>query len=95
MDEVNEEENREQISLMDEVNEEENAEQVKFELLKTSENIEDPKCVSNDLKTSSSNEIYSNNQDNFKIKQFTNTQKLPLPNIKNLRKWINNDKKVS
>jgi len=33
---------------------------------------------------------------NFKnIKNFTDTQKLPLPNIKNLRKWINNDKKAS
>ena len=75
--------------------EEENQEQIKPELLKTSENLEETKWESNGAETSSSIRIFSKNQDSNKIKQLTDTQKLPLPNIKNLRKWINNDKKVS
>ena len=89
-----EEENQEHISLIDEVHEE-NQEQIKLKLSKTFENIEETKCESNCLETSSSNEISSKNQNSNKINQFTETQKLPLPYIKNLRKWINNDKKAS
>mgnify|MGYP001478200600 CR=1 FL=1 len=95
MDEVNEEENPEQISLMDEVNEEENPEQIKLDLSKTFENIEETKWESNGAESSSSNGIFSKNQNSNNIKQLTDIQKLPLPNIKNLRKWINNDKKAS
>ena len=75
--------------------EEENQEQIKPELLKTSENLEEKKWESNGVEISRSIRIFSKNQNSNKIKQFTNTQKLPLPNIKNLRKWINNDKKAS
>ena len=57
---------------------EENNEQVKLELSKTFENIEETKMESNGLETARS----------------TETPKLPLPYIKNLRKWINNDKKA-
>ena len=89
-----EEENQEQISLIDEVHEE-NQEQIKLELSKTFENIEETKWESNGLETASSNEISSKNQNFNKINQFTETPKLPLPYIKNLRKWINNDKKAS
>jgi len=89
-----EEENQEQISLIDEVHEE-NQEQIKLELSKTFENIEETKWESNGIETSSSNEISSKNQNSNKINQFTETSKLPLPYIKNLRKWINNDKKAS
>ena len=89
-----EEENQEQISLIDEVHEE-NQEQIKLELSKTFENIEETKLESNGLETSSNNEISSKNQNSNKINQFTETPKLPLPYIKNLRKWINNDKKAS
>ncbi len=87
-------ENQEQISLIDEVHEE-NQEQIKLELSKTFENIEETKLESNGLETSSSSEISSKNQNSNKINQFTETPKLPLPYIKNLRKWINNDKKAS
>jgi len=90
-----EEENQEQTTLMDEVDEEENQEQIKLELSKTFENIEEIKWESNGLETASSNEISSKNQNSNKINQFTETPKLPLPYIKNLRKWINNDKKAS
>ena len=74
---------------------EENQEQIKLELSKTFENIEETKWESNGLETASSNEISSKNQNSNKINQFTETPKLPLPYIKNLRKWINNDKKAS
>ena len=89
-----EEENQEQISLIDEVHEE-NQEQIKLELSKTFENIEVTKWESNGLETKSSDEISSKNQNSNKINRFTETPKLPLPYIKNLRKWINNDKKAS
>ena len=87
-------ENQEQISLIDEVHEE-NQEQIKLELSKTFENIEETKWESNGLETASINEISSKNQNSNKINQFTENPKLPLPYIKNLRKWINNDKKAS
>jgi RecG-like helicase len=87
-------ENQEHISLIDEVHEE-NQEQIKLELSKTFENIEEIKWESNGLETTSSNEVSSKNQNFHKINQFTETPKLPLPYIKNLRKWINNDKKAS
>ena len=88
-------ENQEQMSLIDEVNEKENQEIIRLELLKNSENREETNWESTDLETSRSNEIISKNLDSNKIKQYKNTQKSPLPYIKNLRKWINNDKKVS
>ena len=87
-------ENQEQISLIDEVHEE-NQEQIKLELSKTFENIKKTKWASIGLETSSSNEISIKNQNSNKINKFTETTKLPLPNIKNLRKWINKDKKAS
>ena len=90
----NEEENQEEISLIDEVHEE-NREQIQLELSKNFENIEETKMESDGLETAKSNEISSKNQNSNKINQFTETPKLPLPYIKNLRKWINNDKKAS
>ena len=87
-------ENQEQNSLIDKVHEE-NQEQIKLELSKTFENIEETKWESNGLETASSNGISNKNQNTNKINQFTESPKLPLPYIKNLRKWINNDKKAS
>ena len=89
-----EEENQEHISLIDELHEE-NQEQIKLELSKTFENFEETKMESDGLKTARNNEISSKNQNTNKINQFTETPKLPLPYIRNLRKWINNDKKAS
>ena len=88
------EDNQEHISLIDEMHEE-NQEQIKLELSKTFENIEETKWESNGLGTSSTNEKFSKNQNSNKINQFPENPKLPLPYIKNLRKWINNDKKAS
>ena len=93
IDEVHKE-NQEQISLIDEVHEE-NQEQIKLEFSKTFENIEETMIESNGLEIARSNEISSKNQNSNEINQFTEIPKLPLPYIKNLRKWINNDKKAS
>jgi len=71
--------------------EEENQEQISL----IDEVHEEKEWELNGLETSSSNEISSKNQNSNKINQFTETPKLPLPYIKNLRKWINNDKKAS
>ena len=88
------EENKEQISLIDERHEEDQ-EQIRLELSKTFEDIEETKRESNGLETASINQISSKNQNSNKKNQFTENPKLPLPYIKNLRKWINNDKKAS
>ena len=95
IDEVDEEENQEQISLIDEVDEEENQEQIKLKLSKTFENLEEKKCESNCQGTPISNGIFSKDYNPNNIKKLSDKQKLPLPNIKNLRKWINKDKKAS
>ena len=95
MDKLDEEENQEQITLMDELDEEENQEQTKLELSKTLENIEESKWKSKRLETSGRNGIFSKEQNSNNIRQLAENQKLPLPNIKNLRKWINKDKKAS
>ena len=90
-----EEENEEQTNLINEVDKEENQEQIKLELSKTVENIDEIKLKSKRLETSSSNRIFRKDQNSNNIKQLADNQKLPLPNIKSLRKWINNDKKAS
>ena len=75
--------------------EEENQEQIKLNLSKAFKNIEETKCESNGVESYGSNGVFSKNQNSNNIKQLIDIQKLPLPNIKNLRKWINNDKKAS
>jgi len=94
-----EEINQEQTSLMNELdeeeNQEENQEQIKIELSKTLENIEETKCELNHLETSISNGILNKDQNSNNIKELPYIRELPLPNIKNLRKWINKNKKAS
>ena len=93
--ENHEEENQEQITLIDENHEEENQEQIMFEALKTIENSEETNSESNYLKISNNNQVVNIKQDSNQINQYNKNPKLPLPNIKNLRKWINKDKKAS
>ena len=90
-----EEENQEQTTLMNEVDEEENQEQIKLKLSKTFENLEEKKCESNCQGTPISNGIFSKDQNSNNKEKFIDSKRLPLPNIKNLRKWINNNKKAS
>ena len=91
----NEEENQEKSSLMNEVCEEEKQEQIRLEFLRTSQNPEETKRYSNDSETLKRKGILSKNRESNKIKYSSKEDKLPLPYIKNLRKWINNDKKAS
>ena len=88
-------EDQEQITLMNELDEEENQEQIKVEVSKTLENIEETKWESNHLETSISNGIFNKDQNSNNIKEIPDIRELPLPNIKNLRKWINKNKKAS
>jgi len=88
---IHEEENQEQITLIDENHEEEKQEQIRLESLKTLENSEQ----TNYLKISNNSQIFNDIQDSNQINKYIKTPKLPLPNIKNLRKWINKDKKAS
>jgi len=95
IDKNHEEENQEQITLIDENHEEENQEQIRLESFKTLENLEETNCESNYLKISNNNQVFNAKQDCNQINQDIKNPKLPLPNIKNLRKWINKDKKAS
>ncbi len=95
MNELDEEENQEQTTLMNELDEEENQEQIKVEVSKTLENIEETKWELNHLETSISNGIFNKDQNSNNIKELPDIRELPLPNIKNLRKWINKNKKAS
>ena len=93
--ENHEEENQEQITLIDENHEEENQEQIRLESFKTLENSEETNSESNYLKISNNNQVVNIKEDPNQINQYIKNPKLPLPNIKNLRKWINKDKKAS
>ena len=93
--ENHEKENQEQITLINENHEEENQEQIRLESFKTLENLEQTNCESNYLKISNNNQVFNNKQDSNQVNQYIKNPKSPLPNIKNLRKWINKDKKVS
>ena len=95
MNELDEEENQEQTTLMNELDEEENQEQIKVEVSKTLENIEETKWELNHLATSISNGIFNKEQNSNNIKEIPDIRELPLPNIKNLRKWINKNTKAS
>ena len=93
--ENHEEENQEQITLINENHEEENLEQIRTESFKNLENLEETNCESNNLKISNNNQDFYSKQDSNQKNQYIKTPKLPLPDIKNLRKWINKDKKAS
>ncbi|MBO6970867.1 MAG: glycoprotein [Prochlorococcus marinus CUG1433] len=96
INEVHEEENQEQISLINEVHEEENQEQISLiDEVHEEKKQEKMKWESTVLQNSRSNKIISKYEDLNKTKQYTTNQKSPLPYIKNLRKWINKDKKAS
>ena len=88
-------EDQEQITLMNELDEEENQEQIKVEVSKTLENIEETKWELNHLATSISNGIFNKEQNSNNINEIPDIRELPLPNIKNLRRWINKNKKAS
>ena len=88
-----------QINL--ELTEEDQAEtsqnQINLELLKNVQYEEELEFKPTETKKSNDTEI--NNKDIYgsykNESEYKDTDELPLPNIKNLRKWINNEKKAS
>ena len=84
-----------QINL--ELIEEANQNQINLELLKNVQYEEEIEFKPKETKTPNNTEtidkdIYGSYKNESEYKD---TEELPLPNIKNLRKWINNEKKAS
>ena len=85
------------LELTEEDQVEVNQNQINLELLKNVEYEEEIEFKSKETKKSNNTEIidkdiyWSYKNEN----EYKDTEELPLPNIKNLRKWINNEKKAS
>ena len=85
------------LELIEEDQVEVNQNQINLELLKNVQYEEEIEFKPKETKTPNNTEtidkdIYGSYKNESEYKD---TEKLPLPNIKNLRKWINNEKKAS
>ncbi len=87
--------NQDQIKLIEEDQVKEN--QINLELLENVQYKEDIEFKSKETKRFNNTEIIDKDiYGSHKYKsEYKETEELPLPNINNLRKWINNDKKAS
>ena len=85
------------LELTEEDHVEANQNQINLELLKNVEYEEEIEFKSKETKKSNNTEIID--KDIYKSykneSEYKDIEELPLPNIKNLRKWINNEKKAS
>ena len=89
--------NQIKLELIEEDQAEVNQNQINLELLKNVQHEQEIEFKPKETKTSNITEtidkdIYGSYKNESEYK---NTEELPLPNIKNLRKWINNEKKAS
>ena len=89
--------NQDQFKLTEEDQAEENQNQINLELLKNVQYKEEIEFKPKETKTPNNTEtidkdIYGSYKNESEYKD---TEELPLPNIKNLRKWINKEKKAS
>ena len=89
--------NQDQIKLTEEDQAEASQNQINLELLKNVQYEEEIEFKPKETKTPNNTEtidkdIYGSYKNESEYKD---TEELPLPNIKNLRKWINNEKKAS
>ena len=89
--------NQDQFKLTEEDQAEANQNQINLELLKNVQYKEEIEFKPKETKTQNNTEtidkdIYGSYKNESEYKD---TKELPLPNIKNLRKWINNEKKAS
>ena len=89
--------NQDQFKLIEEDQAEANQNQINLELLKNVQYEEEIEFKPKETKTPNNTEtidkdIYGSYKNESEYKD---TEELPLPNIKNLRKWINNEKKAS
>ena len=85
------------LELIEEDKAEANQNQINLELLKNVQYEEEIEFKPKETKTPNNTEtidkdIYGSYKNESEYKD---TEELPLPNIKNLRKWINNEKKAS
>ena len=74
-----------------------NQNQINLDLLKNVQYEEEIEFKPKETKKSNNTEIIDKDiYGSYKNEsEYKDTEELPLPNIKNLRKWINNDKKAS
>jgi len=89
--------NQDQFKLTEEDQVEASQNQINLELLKNVQYEEEIEFKPKETKTPNNTEtidkdIYGSYKNESEYKD---TEELPLPNIKNLRKWINNEKKAS
>ena len=89
--------NQDQFKLTEKDQKEVNQHQINLELLKNVQYEEEIEFKPKETKTPNNTEtidkdIYGSYKNESEYKD---TEELPLPNIKNLRKWINNEKKAS
>ena len=89
--------NQDQFKLTEEDQAEENQNQINLELLKNVQYEEEIEFKPKETKTPNNTEIIDKDIDvSYKNeREYKDSEELPLPNIKNLRKWINNEKKAS
>ena len=89
--------NQDQVKLIEEDKVKENQNKIDLELLENVQEEEEKDFKSKELKKFDNIEIIDKHTyGSYKNKsEYKNTEKLPLPNINNLRKWINNEKKAS
>ncbi len=96
-DQAEESQNQINLELIEEDQAEVNQNQINMELLKNVQYEEEIEFKSQETKTPNNTEttdkdIYGSYKNESEYKDI---EELPLPNIKNLRKWINNEKKAS
>ena len=85
------------LELIEEDQAEANQNQINLELLKNVQYEEEIEFKPKETKTPNNTEIIDKDiYGSYKNEsEYKDTEELPLPNIKNLRKWINNEKKAS
>ena len=89
--------NQDQFKLTEEDQAEASQNQINLELLKNVQYEEEIEFKPKETKTLNNTEIIDKDiYGSYKNEsEYKDTEELPLPNIKNLRKWINNEKKAS
>ena len=89
--------NQDQFKLTEEDQAEASQNQINLELLKNVQYEEEIEFKPQETKTLNNTETIDKDiYGSHKIEsEYKDTEELPLPNIKNLRKWINNEKKAS
>ena len=89
--------NQDQFKLTEEDQVEANQNQINLEFLKNVQYEEEIEFKPKETKKSNNTEIIDKDiSGSYKNEsEYKGTEELPLPNINNLRKWINNEKKAS